>query len=112
MVTLEIKTFHGNALDGNMWKQLKNVLGIKSQQQKEILSAKEKATAQGQPFVEVVNVNFDNENPADGYFELEWNEIFVEQLRRAGYQGTSQEEIVDSWFTQLCRGIGAEDEFS
>jgi len=94
-----------------MWKKLKNVLGGKGEVPKEILSAKEKATAQKKPFIEVVKVNFDKDNPADGYFELEWNEIFVEQLRAAGYQGTSPEEIVDSWFTQLCRGIGAEDEF-
>ena len=95
-----------------MWKKLKNAFGGKDAVSKEILSAKEKATAKKKPFVEVVKVNFDKDNPSDGYFELEWNEIFVEQLRAAGYQGTSQEEIVDSWFTQLCRGIGAEDEFS
>lgn len=103
--------FHGKELDGNMWKKLKKALGVKSDTEKAILTAKEKATAQGQPFVEVISVNFDKEKPSDGYFELEWNDIFVEHLRRAGYQGTSAEEIVDSWFTQLCRGIGAEDEF-
>ncbi len=95
-----------------MWKKLKNAFGGKGEVSKEILSAKEKATARGEPFVEVIKVNFDKDAPADGYFELEWNEIFVEQLRRAGYQGQSQEEIVDSWFTQLCRGIGEEDDFT
>ena len=54
----------------------------------------------------------DKDKPSDGYFELEWTKVFVDHLRKAGYQGTSEEEIVDSWFTQLCRGIGAEDEYS
>ncbi len=96
-----------------MWKEVKRMFGKKEAEvPKEILDKKAQATARKEPFVEVISVNFDKENPADGYFELEWNEIFVEQLRKAGYQGTSQEEIVDSWFTQLCRGIGAEDEFT
>ena len=95
-----------------MWKEVKRMFGKKDAEvPKEILDKKAQATARKEPFVEVISVNFDKDNPADGYFELEWNEIFVENLRKAGYQGTSQEEIVESWFTQLCRGIGAEDEF-
>jgi|TARA_B110000914_G_scaffold136056_1_gene118986 hypothetical protein len=73
------------------------------------ISAKDKATAMGEPYIEVISVNFDKASPGDGFFELEWNKIFVQSLQDAGYSGTDEDEIVDAWFTGLCRQI-AEDE--
>ena len=69
------------------------------------LSDKDKATARGEAYVKVLEVNFDKENPGDGYFELEWNNIFVKQLLEAGYSGDNEEAIVDLWFTTLCKQI-------
>ncbi len=69
------------------------------------MSDKDKATAKGEAYVKVLEVNFDKENPGDGYFELEWNNIFVKQLLEAGYTGNNEEEIVDLWFTTLCKQI-------
>lgn len=69
------------------------------------LSDKDKATAKGEPYVKVLEVNFDKDNPGDGYFELEWNNIFVKQLLEAGYSGDNEEAIVDLWFTTLCKQI-------
>jgi hypothetical protein len=69
------------------------------------MSDKDKATARGEAHVKVLEVNFDKENPGDGYFELEWNNIFVKQLLEAGYTGDNEEEIVDLWFTTLCKQI-------
>ena len=31
------------------------------------------------------------------------------QLKEAGYKGDTEEAIVDQWFQELCRGLGAED---
>jgi hypothetical protein len=45
----------------------------------------------------------------NGFFELDWNEYFVLQLRSAGYTGETDEAIVDKWFQELCRGVGAEE---
>lgn len=69
------------------------------------MSDKDKATARGEAYVKVLEVNFDKDNPGDGYFELEWNNIFVKQLLEAGYTGDNEEEIVDLWFTTLCKQI-------
>ena len=88
-----------------MFKKLKNIF---KRSEKVILQDKDKATARGEAYVRVLNVNFDPENPGDGYFELEWNQIFIKQLLEAGYSGKDEEEIIDSWFTNLCRNI-AED---
>ena len=82
----------------------------KSPEKKEV-SAKDKATAKGEPFVKVLDINYDKTNPGDGYFELEWNNIFVKKLLDAGYSGADENEIVDAWFTGLCRQISEDPGF-
>ena len=67
------------------------------------LTAKEQADKDGKPYVEVLSTNIDPERPTEGYFELDWNDKFITQLVRAGYKGDKQEDIIDSWFTDLCR---------
>ena len=31
------------------------------------------------------------------------------QLRASGYNGENDEAIVDQWFSELCRNVGAEE---
>lgn len=95
-------------MEMKMLDKLKKALTPNSKKKKGI-SAKDKATAMGEPYIEVISVNFDKASPGDGFFELEWNKIFVQSLQDAGYSGTDEDEIVDAWFTGLCRQI-AEDE--
>lgn len=90
-----------------MFKKLKSLFASKEEQQS--ISEKEQATARGEPYVRVTNVDFDAENPGNGYFELDWNELFVRKLIESGYTGDSQEEIVDQWFTELCRNISSQE---
>lgn len=68
-----------------------------------------KETAVG-PWVKVIEVHFDKDNPQRGYFELDWNEDFVGLLGEAGYAGPSDEAVVDLWFNDLCRSIVLEQE--
>ena len=68
-----------------------------------------KETAVG-PWVKVIEVHFDKDNPQRGYFELDWNEDFVGLLGEAGYAGPSGEAVVDLWFNDLCRSIVLEQE--
>jgi hypothetical protein len=58
-----------------------------------------------EPWVNVVHAHLAADNPKQGYFELEWNPAFVQFLRSGGYQGSSPEEIVDQWFTDMCRNV-------
>lgn len=74
------------------------------------LFAKKQPTAQDmqsspEPWVNVVKAHIDPSNPKQGYFELEWNPAFVKHLIANGYYGPSAEDIVDQWFTDLCRNI-------
>lgn len=68
-----------------------------------------KETAVG-PWVKVIEVHFDKENPTRGYFELDWNDDFVGLLGEAGYAGETPEAIVDLWFNDLCRSVAIEAE--
>ena len=73
-----------------------------------LMKEKEQATAKGEPWVAVLDTKINQENIRNGFFELDWNDEFVNMLRQSGYQGQSEEEIVDRWFQTLCRTIGNE----
>jgi len=73
------------------------------------VSPKDLATQNKEPWVCVLNTHVNKENIRNGFFELDWNEYFVLQLRSAGYRGESDEEIVNQWFTELCRNVAAEE---
>ena len=61
-----------------------------------------------EPWVNVVNTNFDEGNPNHGFMELEWNKPFIDFLREHNYEGKTDEEVVDKWFTDLCKNIGGQ----
>ena len=67
-----------------------------------------KAKKSEEPIVKVLNLNVNPQNPRNGFFELDWNDEFVNMLKQSGYEGQSEEEIVDRWFQTLCRRIGIE----
>ena len=71
--------------------------------------AKAEATKNKQPYVTVLNVEMKDNNPRNGFFELDWNEFFIRELRLNGYQGDSEEEIVDAWFKELCGNVARDE---
>ena len=70
---------------------------------------KEIATEKKEAWVAVLDTHVNKDNIRNGFFELDWNEYFVLQLRTAGYVGENDEAIVDQWFSELCRGVGGEE---
>jgi hypothetical protein len=72
---------------------------------------KEIATERGEPWVSVLDTKVNPENPRNGFFELDWNDIFVLQLKQAGYgyDGDPEEEIVDRWFRDLAYNMLQEE---
>ena len=81
---------------------------MKVKKTKNTKAKKTKNTKSEEPKVEVLNMNVNPDNPRNGFFELDWNDEFVNMLKQNGYEGASQEEIVDRWFQTLCRTIGNE----
>lgn len=67
------------------------------------LTPKERATAKGEPWVAVLDTHVNKDNLRNGFFELDWNDLFVLQLKQGGYgfDGDPDEEIVDRWFRDI-----------
>ena len=97
-----------------MWNKIKNTIS-KLQGKKEVVKettedkrrailAKEKqeATKQGKPWVGVLDTQLNPDNIKNGFFELDWNNQFIEELLDAGYSGETNEEIVDGWFKTIA----------
>lgn len=68
-------------------------------------SPKDIATAAGEPWVQVLGIEVDPGNLGAGAFELDWNDIFVARLIKSGYQGKTDQDIVDNWFQDICRNV-------
>ena len=66
---------------------------------------KELATEAGEPWVSVLGMELDDGSLERGAFELDWNDLFVAKLVRAGYQGKTDNDIVDNWFQDVCRNV-------
>jgi len=75
------------------------------------LSEKEKATAAGEPYVNILRMDVDPNNIHTGAIELDWNDKFVLNLIRAGFklkETDTENDIVDRWFQTVCRNIALE----
>jgi hypothetical protein len=72
-------------------------------------SEKDIATERGEPWVSVVAVELDPDNIGNGAFELDWNDKFITNLVRAGYQGKTDADMVDRWFQDVCRNVVMEN---
>ena len=58
-------------------------------------------------------MELEKDKPGSGFFELDFNEDFVEYLANNGYEGSDNDKIVDNWFNDLCKNIvmeGLEDD--
>ena len=61
------------------------------------------ATKAGKPWVAVLDTQVNEDNIRNGFFELDWNEYFIEELMKNGYgfENDPEEEIVDRWFKEI-----------
>jgi len=98
------------------WNKIKKAIGIQpkilkeestnADKRREILAKeKEEATAKGEAWVAVLDTQINPENIKNGFFELDWNNQFIEELLDAGYKGETNEEIVDGWFKTIAMQI-------
>lgn len=70
---------------------------------------KELATKNGEAWVAVLDTQVNPDNIRNGFFELDWNNEFIEQLLDAGYKGETNEQIVDQWFRTIVSQMLEED---
>ena len=84
---------------------------VKKTPKKKELSPKEKATAAGEPYIAILQVDIDPNDINNGSFELDWNDKFVINLVKQGYKirpDDTDAQIVDRWFQTVCRNIALE----
>lgn len=73
-----------------------------------ILSPKEIATKNNEPYISIISMSINPNNITEGSFELDWNDIFIAKLIKSGYQlkrTDTDSEIVDRWFTDVAKSI-------
>ena len=106
-------------LDGafEMWDWLtkKKTPPVKEEKEKVIRvpkapekTAKQLATENNEPYVAILAMDIDPNNLHQGAFELDWNEIFIARLVKAGYMmkpTDADSDIVDRWFQNVCRHV-------
>lgn len=75
------------------------------------LTEKEKMTLAGEPYVAIMKIDLDPADINNGGFDLDWNDKFIVNLIKHGYKKKETDtdaDIVDRWFTQVCRNIALE----
>ena len=104
------------------WDKIKKALGVTPKIKEEVKEKttedvrrealdkeKEAATKAGEPWVAVLDTQVNPENIRNGFFELDWNNEFIEQLLDVGYSGETNEAIVDQWFRTIVTQMLQED---
>jgi arginyl-tRNA synthetase len=106
----QIKETLRKKLEAEKEAELAQKIAEESQEQLRLakLTPKELATEKKESWVSVLNTHVNKDNIRNGFFELDWNEYFIMELKESGYFGNSEEEIIDKWFQELCRNIGNE----
>lgn len=107
-----LKSFFGiDKLERERAEILARVAEAKSKEEISKMSPKDLATKRGEPWVAVLDTKVNKDNVRNGFFELDWNEYFITELKKAGYgfDGDPEEEIVDRWFRDLARNMLAEE---
>jgi hypothetical protein len=89
------------------FKKLNRLFKPKAKKSQEDFVAEQRAlaTERGEPWVHVISFSIDPDDPKSGVFELDYNDIFLARLIRAGYRGQTDQQIVDQWFISVCRSV-------
>ena len=89
----------------------KAALEEKEMEQLKVRNPKEYATRRKEPWINVIDVKVNEENVRNGFFEMDWNKYFIEQLITAGYgtEADPEEEIVDRWFRDIVFNMLSEE---
>jgi len=100
------------------WNKVKKAIGIQPKIMEEqviktpeeirreaLANEKKLASEKGEPWVGVLDTQVNPDNIKNGFFELDWNNEFIEQLIDAGYQGEEPEQIVDAWFRTIAMQV-------
>jgi len=70
---------------------------------------RQKATLKEEPWVTIVG-EFNPEEGLSGLgVELDWNDLFIEELKEEGYTGLTDLELIRQYFATVCRTVAEEE---
>ena len=69
---------------------------------------KTKANILEEPWVSMPVIHWDPLGKNRTYFELDYNEHFIKHLRKHGYTGTKDEDVINLWLNDICISISEE----
>jgi rhodanese-related sulfurtransferase len=97
-------------------KKVRDLTGVTAKEQKElevikVRDPKEYATRKKEPWVNVLDMQVNGDNIRNGFFELDWNKYFIQELIQNGYgeESDPEEEIVDRWFRDIVYNMLQEE---
>ena len=94
-----------NAASAEEAELAKLELKLKREEISQAAYEKRVADMRGEPYVNVLKMGINPANASAGFVELDWNDEFIKMLQENGYEGRSDEEIVNKWFNNVCRTI-------
>lgn len=60
-----------------------------------------------EPYMAMPKISWDPQDPSKTFFELDYNEAFVQWLRTNGYSGTD-EDCINRWLNDVCNSVLSE----
>lgn len=61
-----------------------------------------------EPWISMPKINWDPVNSNRTYFELDYNEYFIQHLRDNGYTGV-EDDILNRWLNDVCQAVATEN---
>ena len=103
-----------------MKKWLKDITGITAKEQEleakeleviKVRDPKAYATRKKLPWVNVLDMQVNEDNIRNGFFELDWNSYFIQELIANDYgtESDKEEDIVDRWFRDIVYNMLVEE---
>ncbi len=103
-----------------MKKWLKDITGITAKEKEleakeleviKVRDPKAYATRKKLPWVNVLDMQVNKDNIRNGFFELDWNSYFIQELIANDYgtESDKEEDIVDRWFRDIVYNMLAEE---
>ena len=83
----------------------------KQREAEALLTPKELATKRKEPWVDVIGFKVNPDDIRFGFFEIDWNDLWVLKLKQEGYgaDGDPDDEIIARWFRDILLSAAVEE---
>lgn len=66
---------------------------------------RDQATARNEPFIAIADMDVDYTSLSNGSFSFIWNDLFLARCMKRGFVGNVDHDLVDQWFTTVCKNV-------